>query len=184
MPSIPWYSAVGTPSSASGVSTPGGTAGYQASSRPISRAPSPAPEDDALLNDYLAGASRQGSVSRAVPQSVANSPRLSMGSGISASSPANPLEIVLDSDHLVLRGQGGEMNSAYLTGYVSLWLDQPTNIKDITMNLSGKAKVQFSDSSKLVYSGEQALTPATTTRIRFSRTTGHSWLATRSTRIR
>lgn len=74
-------------------------------------------------------------------------PSMGMGSGTSAST-ANPLEIVLDNDHLVLRGQGGEMNSAYLTGHISLWLDQPTNIKDITMNLSGKAKVHFTDMSK------------------------------------
>lgn len=61
---------------------------------------------------------------------------------------ANPLEIFLDSDHLVLRGQGGDMAPAYLSGYVSLWLAESTNIKDITMNLSGKAKVHFSDSSR------------------------------------
>lgn len=60
----------------------------------------------------------------------------------------NPLEIFLDSDHLVLRGQGGDMAPAYLSGYVSLWLQESTNIKDITMNLSGKAKVHFSDSSR------------------------------------
>lgn len=61
---------------------------------------------------------------------------------------ANPLEILLDSDHLVLRGQGGDMAPAYLSGYVSLWLAESTNIKDITMNLSAKAKVHFSDSSR------------------------------------
>jgi hypothetical protein len=40
------------------------------------------------------------------------------------------------------------MAPAYLSGYVSLWLAESTNIKDITMSLTGKAKVQFSDSSR------------------------------------
>jgi hypothetical protein len=70
------------------------------------------------------------------------------GSQAHPHSSANPLEIKLDSDHLVLRGQGGDMAPAYLSGYVSLWLAESTNIKDITMSLTGKAKVQFSDSSR------------------------------------
>ncbi|TXT04419.1 uncharacterized protein COLE_07238 [Cutaneotrichosporon oleaginosum] len=64
------------------------------------------------------------------------------GSHVHPHSSANPLEIKLDSDHLVLRGQGSDMAPAYLSGYVSLWLAESTNIKDITMSLTGKAKVQ------------------------------------------
>ena len=58
-----------------------------------------------------------------------------------------PVEIILDSDHLVMRGQGGDMNPAYLSGHVHLNLQESTNIKEITMNLTGKAKVQFADQS-------------------------------------
>lgn len=67
-----------------------------------------------------------------------------------ASASTAPVEIVLDNDHLVLRGQGGDMNPAYLSGHVSIWLVEPMNIKDITLNLSGKAKVHYSDGSKWV----------------------------------
>lgn len=65
-----------------------------------------------------------------------------------SASPHTPLEIFLDSDDLMLRGQGGDMNPAYLSGYVSLWLAESTNLKDITMQLTGKAKVHFQDASK------------------------------------
>ncbi|KAK4687145.1 arrestin-related trafficking adapter 4/5/7, partial [Tremellales sp. Uapishka_1] len=59
--------------------------------------------------------------------------------------PHAPVEILLDSDTLVLRGQGGDMNPAYLSGQIQLSLAESTNIKEITMNLTGKAKVHFSD---------------------------------------
>lgn len=58
-----------------------------------------------------------------------------------------PVEIVLDNDRLVMRGQGGDMNPAYLSGRVDLNLAEPTNIKEIQMTLHGKAKVHFSDGS-------------------------------------
>ena len=57
--------------------------------------------------------------------------------------PHMPVEIILDSEHLVLRGQGGDMNPAYLSGRVEINLSEPTNIKEINMSLHGKAKVQF-----------------------------------------
>jgi len=59
--------------------------------------------------------------------------------------PHQPVEIVLDNDRLVMRGQGGDMNPAYLSGRVDLNLAEPTNIKEIQMTLHGKAKVHFSD---------------------------------------
>ena len=61
------------------------------------------------------------------------------------SSNVSPVEIILDSDHLVMRGQGGDMNPAYLSGRVDLTLQESANIKGISMNLTGKAKVQFSE---------------------------------------
>lgn len=60
----------------------------------------------------------------------------------------NPVEIVLDSDNLVLRGQGGEMDSAYLSGAVVLRLPENMNVKDVQLHLTAKAKVQFTDGSK------------------------------------
>jgi hypothetical protein len=61
--------------------------------------------------------------------------------------PHQPVEILLDSDHLVMRGQGGDMNPAYLSGRVELNLAEPTNIKEINMSLHGKVKVHFSEGS-------------------------------------
>jgi hypothetical protein len=59
----------------------------------------------------------------------------------------HPVEIVLDADHLVMRGQGGDMNPAYLSGRLELELSESTNIREINMTLVGKAKVQFTDFS-------------------------------------
>lgn len=56
-----------------------------------------------------------------------------------------PLEIVLDSEHLVMRGAGGDMNPAYLSGRIELDLTESTNIREISMVLTGKAKVHFTD---------------------------------------
>ena len=54
-----------------------------------------------------------------------------------------PVEIKLDSHHLVMRGQGGDMTPAYLSGRVEINLTESANIKEISMNLSGQARVQF-----------------------------------------
>ena len=59
----------------------------------------------------------------------------------------HPIEIVLDADHLVMRGQGGDMSPAYLSGRLELELSESTNIREINMTLVGKAKVQFTDFS-------------------------------------
>ncbi|ORY33443.1 hypothetical protein BCR39DRAFT_557127 [Naematelia encephala] len=58
---------------------------------------------------------------------------------------APPVEVILDSDNLVLRGQGGDMAPAYLSGHVDLNLPEACNIKEINMSLMGKAKVQFAE---------------------------------------
>ncbi|WWC66430.1 uncharacterized protein I206_100332 [Kwoniella pini CBS 10737] len=57
------------------------------------------------------------------------------------------IEIILDSEHLVMRGAGGDMNPAYLSGRVELDLPTSINLKELTMHMTGKAKVQFSDGS-------------------------------------
>lgn len=58
-----------------------------------------------------------------------------------------PLEIHLDNDLVVLRGAGGDVNPALLTGQVVLNLTESTNIKELTLKLEGKAKVAFFDAS-------------------------------------
>lgn len=144
-------------------------------SRPVSRPASPtAFGTDDPLNDYFSAPNGNGAV--AVPagtrpslahagssafsyvsDGVASTPHTPVGS-YSASNYASslhngssathqPLEIVLDSDNLVLRGQGGDLNPAYLSGHLSLWLNESTNVKDITMNLTGKAKVHYTEAS-------------------------------------
>ncbi|BEJ02445.1 hypothetical protein CcaverHIS631_0702400 [Cutaneotrichosporon cavernicola] len=99
----------------------------------------------------VSSAPSSNAMSRSQSTMSTNSTPAPSGSGHGSQShphsSANPLVIKLDSDHLVLRGQGGDMAPAYLSGYVSLWLAESTNIKDIVMNLSGKAKVHFSDST-------------------------------------
>lgn len=57
------------------------------------------------------------------------------------------LEIVLDHEHVILRGAGGDTNPASLSGRVVLHLGESTNVKEITLVLTGKAKVGFSDGS-------------------------------------
>ncbi|KAL1412376.1 hypothetical protein Q8F55_000121 [Vanrija albida] len=144
----------------------------RANSRPASPTASAFTTDDPL-NDYFSGANGNGSVpvpaagrpalahagSSAfsyVSDGVASVPHTPVGS-YSASNYASslhngtaahqPLEIVLDSDNLVLRGQGGDLNPAYLSGHLSLWLNESTNVKDITMTLTGKAKVHYTEAS-------------------------------------
>lgn len=58
---------------------------------------------------------------------------------------APPVEIILDSENLVLRGMGQEMNPAYLSGRVELNLHEDTNIKEVNLMLVGKAKVQWNE---------------------------------------
>lgn len=132
---------------------------------------------DDPLNDYFAGQHTASSSQATSPRLAAHSQApayaaepptptpASMGSAASSGfapvySPTiqpyhpapgaerNPLEIALDTDNLVLRGQGGEMNSAYLSGCVVLRLPESINVKDVQLHLTAKAKVQFSDGSK------------------------------------
>jgi hypothetical protein len=127
-------------------------AGSTSSSRPTSRASSPtrglSSRNDAAatpsferLDDYFA--------SQSVGSSQAQTPATPYNDMWGAQTPGihGPVDIVLDSDHLVLRGYGSEFNSAYLSGRVELFLSESTNIKEINMTLVGKARVQFHDST-------------------------------------
>lgn len=58
-----------------------------------------------------------------------------------------PITIDLDSEHLTMRGQGSDHNPAYLSGRVELDLHESMNVKEVTMSLTCKAKVAFSDAS-------------------------------------
>ncbi len=60
---------------------------------------------------------------------------------------AAPLEIQLENDHLVLRGQGGDTNPALLSGSLVLNLSESTNIRELSLMLEGKAKIAFVDTS-------------------------------------
>lgn len=60
---------------------------------------------------------------------------------------AQPLVIELDNDHLVLRGAGGDSEPAMLSGTLVLNLYESTNIRELSLHLEGRAKVQFAENS-------------------------------------
>ncbi|KAH8995749.1 hypothetical protein EDB92DRAFT_1943226 [Lactarius akahatsu] len=51
------------------------------------------------------------------------------------------IEIIVDSDTLILRGTGAEVSPALLSGYVVLHLAESTPVKQITLQFRGKAKL-------------------------------------------
>ena len=51
------------------------------------------------------------------------------------------LDVVLDSQYLVLKGTGPDIDSTTLRGHVRLVLTEPTSIKEITLQFKGKAKI-------------------------------------------
>ncbi|KAH7339823.1 hypothetical protein B0J17DRAFT_716820 [Rhizoctonia solani] len=61
-------------------------------------------------------------------------------------SPA-PLEIILPSDEIIFRGVGQDVESALLSGHLVLNLTEATNIREITLQLTGKVRIQVHDSS-------------------------------------
>lgn len=119
---------------------------------------------DDPLSDYFAQSATTPSTAYA--PSVSSTPGLSSGYNTPALTPGygdmwgsgavtpggshlhQPVEIILDNEHLVMRGQGGDMNPAYLSGRVELNLQESTNIKEINMSLHGKAKVHFSEGTR------------------------------------
>lgn len=58
-----------------------------------------------------------------------------------------PLEILLESDHLIMRGAGSDYNPTLMSGEVVLHLTESTNIKQLDLRLEGKAKVAFVEGS-------------------------------------
>ncbi|KAJ7493370.1 hypothetical protein B0H11DRAFT_2228146 [Mycena galericulata] len=59
----------------------------------------------------------------------------------SASDPreSQRMEILLDHDHVFLRGTGADVEPARLSGNVALYLNEPTTIRSITLMFRGKA---------------------------------------------
>lgn len=51
------------------------------------------------------------------------------------------LDIVVNSDTLVLRGTGVDVAPALLSGNVVLYLSEATSIKEITLQFRGKARI-------------------------------------------
>jgi hypothetical protein len=57
------------------------------------------------------------------------------------------LEIVVTNDVLCLKGTGTEVEPVLLSGNVSLYLPEDTDIKDITLHFRGKARLPPSNDS-------------------------------------
>ncbi|KIK78590.1 hypothetical protein PAXRUDRAFT_109675, partial [Paxillus rubicundulus Ve08.2h10] len=51
------------------------------------------------------------------------------------------IEIIVESDCLVLKGTGSDVEPAALSGHVVLHLTEPTSIKGITLQFRGKARL-------------------------------------------
>jgi arrestin-related trafficking adapter 4/5/7 len=51
------------------------------------------------------------------------------------------LDIVLNSDTIVLKGTGNDVEPALLSGHISLYLTEPMSLKEITLQFRGKARL-------------------------------------------
>jgi hypothetical protein len=51
------------------------------------------------------------------------------------------LDVILDSQYLVLKGTGPDVDPTTLSGHVPLFLTEATAIKEITLQFKGKAKM-------------------------------------------
>lgn len=61
------------------------------------------------------------------------------------------LDIVVNSEQLILRGTGSEVEPVLLSGHVVLQLCEPTSIKEITLHFRGKAKMPPSSNDSYVF---------------------------------
>lgn len=131
-------------------------AGQHAASSSQATSPRPPPHPTAAVPSYASANGSAFETPTPVTMGLAPSsgfapiysPTIQPYHSAAAGAERNPVEIALDSDNLILRGQGGEMNSAYLSGCVVLRLPEGINVKDVQLHLTAKAKVQFSDGSK------------------------------------
>lgn len=81
------------------------------------------------------------SVATASRPSTALNPRDMLPHSQPATVHDSPLDIVLHSDAVVLRGTGSDYEPATLRGVVKLSLAEATDIKEVTIRLIGKAKI-------------------------------------------
>lgn len=51
------------------------------------------------------------------------------------------VDIIVNSDHLYLRGTGVDVAPALLSGNIVLYLSESTSLKQITLNFRGKARI-------------------------------------------
>jgi hypothetical protein len=56
------------------------------------------------------------------------------------------LEIILDAQHLTLKGTGVDVEPAQLSGHVILYLSEDIPLKEITLQFRGKARLPISTS--------------------------------------
>ncbi|KAG8747793.1 hypothetical protein FRC10_011238 [Ceratobasidium sp. 414] len=117
-------------------------------SRPSSPGPAPIPPLDTLPSyehSPVPQLNLADEVSHAFehPATVPPSPyEMPVPVPVSGSHPP-PLEIVLANDDIVFRGIGQDVESALLSGHVVLNLSEATNIREITLHLTGKIKIQL-----------------------------------------
>jgi hypothetical protein len=65
--------------------------------------------------------------------------------------PVEPLQIIVNSDRLMCRGVAGNLEPALLSGHVVLNLNEAVNIKDISLEFVGKARIPNDSRSSCVY---------------------------------
>ena len=65
--------------------------------------------------------------------------------------PVEPLQIIVNSDRLLCRGVAGNLEPALLSGHVVLSLSEAANIKDISLEFVGKARIPNDSRSPCAY---------------------------------
>ncbi|CAE6480515.1 unnamed protein product [Rhizoctonia solani] len=119
-----------SPSLASAVPPLDDLPGYQYNPMPLFSSQLPHPDNDTHGLEHPA----------TVPPSPYEAP-------ITGSHSPAPLEIVLPSEEIVFRGVGQDVEGALLSGHLVLNLTEATNIREITLQLTGKVRIQVHDSS-------------------------------------
>lgn len=116
-----------------------------------SRPPSPAPPLDDLpgyqYSPMPISAHDEGSHAFDHPATIPPSPYEMPAPVPTTGHSVVPLEIVLPSDQVVFRGVGQDVESALLSGHIILNLTEATNIREITLQLTGKVKIQLPELS-------------------------------------
>jgi hypothetical protein len=76
------------------------------------------------------------------PISSFSSPHPTSGQSDMARDKERPrLEVNLDSERLLLKGTGADMEPALLSGHVALYITNPMSVKEITLQFRGKTRL-------------------------------------------